>query len=393
MMQVEWSNRYCDGAWLITGFDEVAQALADPRFTVRRGARWINSGLGKAYPDSPAQRRFKRLFSRSVLFMDGRAHRRLRGTLDHGFRPGDLHQQRHVIQSLATQLIHAIKTDPSAPQGFDFITRFARPLPAMVIAHLMGLPERVPDAFIRWAADLATFIGSPVPDTTQTLAAQVATEELCDFFSEVINHDHDLPPDSLLARIILANQEHRLNQTEMLAQCATLLFAGYETTRNLLSNGLLALLQHPDQWAALKADPTLLRPAVREMLRYDSPVQYTGRRLLADVTMGGQHMRRGDLAILHIGQANHDARRFHAPQHFNIRREEGMHLSFGRGPHVCLGAALTQMEAEIAFTALMQHLPMLALPHAPEAQPTWQQNAAYRALASLPLIIRDNAHA
>lgn len=391
-MAVQWSTAHCGGAWVISGHEQVAAALRDPRFSVRRAARWINSGLGGKQADSAAERRFKRLFSRSLLFLDGRAHRRLRGVLNPGFKPAQLTLQAPAIEALAQQLIDDILRDPQSPHGFDFISRFARPLPALVIARLMGLPSAVPPAFIDWAADLAAFIGSPTPDAAQTLAAQHAMQALCDFFSSTLEQEQGqaLPPHSLLAQLLQARQQGQINQVELLAQCSTLLFAGYETTRNLLGNGLLALLRHPEQWRLLKSEPHWLRSAIREMLRHDSPVQYTGRRLLAPVQLDGQTLARGDLAILHIGLANHDAKRYRQPQDFDIRRDQGMHLSFGQGPHVCLGAALTQMEAEIAFTALMRRLPTLALD---TAAPVWQDNPAYRALARLPVVFTRNHHA
>lgn len=384
-MPLHWSTAHCGGAWVITGYEEVAAALRDPRFSVRRAARWINSGLGESGngQQDEAQRQFKRLFSRSLLFLDGRAHRRLRGVLNPGFKPADLQARRGDITALAQRLADDIVADPQAARGFDFIARFARPLPALVIAQLLGLPDRVPAEFIDWAADLAAFIGSPTPDATQTLAAQQAMRNLCDFFSQALARSDELPEACLMRGLLQAHASGQLNRNELLAQCSTLLFAGYETTRNLLGNGVLALLQDPAQWAALKsrqADPSALRMAVREMLRHGSPVQYTGRRLLQDVALAGQRLRRGQLAILHIGQANHDARRFHDPQRFDIRRDEGMHLSFGQGPHVCLGAALTQLEAEIAFSVLMQRLPTLSLA---DETPVWQGNAAYRALDRL----------
>ncbi|KAF1046907.1 MAG: Biotin biosynthesis cytochrome P450 [Herbaspirillum frisingense] len=387
-----WSEAYCGGAWLLSGYEEVCAALRDPRFSVRRAARWINSGMA-AQPDpgapTPEQLRFKRIFARSLLFLDGRAHRRLRGVVNTGFKPADLQQQAPVIAAIAERLIAAIEIDDDARDEFDFVERFARPLPALVIASLMGLPASVPDAFIAWAADLAAFIGSPTPDARQTLVARQAMADMCDFFSHALAAP-DMPANGMLARIAEARQERRLTQMEALAQCCTLLFAGYETTRNLLGNGLLALLRHPDQWAALQSEPQRLRMAVREMLRYDSPVQYTGRRLLDDVEIGGRRLRRGDLAILHIGAANHDPRRFSDPDRFDIGRDEGNHLSFGHGPHVCLGAALTQLEAEIAFSALMRAMPEMTL--AADA-PTWQTTSAYRALERLPVAFRSRTHA
>ncbi|MCA1327051.1 cytochrome P450 [Herbaspirillum sp. alder98] len=386
-----WSEDYCGGAWLLTRYDDVAMALRDPRFSVRRAARWINSGLaavdGRAAM-SPAQVQFKRVFARSLLFVDGRAHRRLRAVVQVGFKPGDLQRQTPFIATMADRLIARIETDRVGE--FDFVQAFARPLPALVIANLLGIAGLVPDAFIDWASDLAAFIGSPTPDVRQTRAAQQALADMCDFFAQVMATPDAIAADGLLARIVDARQAHRLTAIEALAQCCTLLFAGYETTRNLLGNGLLALLRHPAQWAALKASPQGLPAAVREMLRYDSPVQYTGRRLVADIELNGQRMKRGDLAILHIGAANHDAQRFSDPGRFDIRRAEGNHLSFGHGPHVCLGAALTQLEAEIAFTALMRVMPELRLG---AAAPVWQDNSAYRALQHLSIGTRSQSHA
>ena len=387
-----WSEAYCGGAWLLTGYDDVMAALRDPRFSARRAARWINSGLNGAQDlrqgSASAHLKFKRVFARSLLFLDGRAHRRLRDVVQVGFKPADLQRQAPVIAGIADRLIARIDTEAAA--GFDFVQAFARPLPALVIAGLLGLAEQVPDEFVDWSADIAAFIGSPTPDPRQTLDAQQALADMCDFFAQAMASGAGVASAGLLARIALARDENRISGIEALAQCCTLLFAGYETTRNLLGNGLLALLRHPGPWAALKAAPQRLRGAVREMLRYDSPVQYTGRRLLADVEIGGTRMRRGDLAILHIGAANHDPRRFSDPDRFDIERDEGSHLSFGHGPHVCLGAALTQLEAEIAFTALMRAMPEAAL--APDP-PVWQSGAAYRALARLPVVSRNNLHA
>ncbi|WP_432241489.1 cytochrome P450 [Herbaspirillum robiniae] len=383
-----WSEQYCGGAWLLSGYDEVAAALRDPRFSVRRAARWINSGLG---PDgsapTPAQLQFKRVFARSLLFVDGRAHRRLRDVVLPGFKPAGLQRQAPAIAAIAQRLLAGIDADGAGK--FDFVAAFARPLPALVIANLLGIAHEVPEEFIGWAADLATFIGSPTPEMHQTLAAQQALADMCAFFTQTLANTDAIASDGLLAWIAQARQEHRLTAIEALAQCCTLLFAGYETTRNLLGNGLLALLRHPEQWALLQASPQLLRSAVREMLRYDSPVQYTGRRLVADVELGGRLLKRGELAILHIGAANHDARRFAQPERFDIRRDEGNHLSFGHGPHVCLGAALTQLEAEIAFTALMRAMPDIRLA---AGAPAWQETSAYRALERLP-VTRKPLHA
>jgi cytochrome P450 len=161
-----------------------------------------------------------------------------------------------------------------------------------------------------------------------------------------------------------------------------LLFAGHETTRNLLGNGLLALLRHPAQWQRLKDTPTLMPTALKELLRYDRPVQYTGRRVRGGVEMHGRLLRKGQLAIALIGAANRDPARFSDPDRLDITRNEGNHLSFGYGPHVCIGATLTYLEAEIAFNSLIKRLPDLRLV---DETPCWSLNAVYRGLTMLPV--------
>ncbi|MFJ3046724.1 cytochrome P450 [Herbaspirillum chlorophenolicum] len=391
---MEWSEEFCGGAWVIRSYADVAAALRDPRFSVRRAARWINStvapsmgGLSRTTRDSGLDQ-FKRVFSRSLLFVDGRAHRRLRTIVNIGFKPNDLQSLAPAIAGIAEELISALCAKATASGdgrrhvAFDFVESFARPLPALVIARMMGVTSSQPAGFVGWAADLAAFIGSPTPTAEQVWRAQEALACMTAFFQDEMAARADTPGDDLLGRIMLAQQEHRLSRVEALAQCCTLLFAGYETTRNLLGNGLLALLRHPEQWARLKASPQLLRNAIREMLRYDSPVQYTGRRLVADIELRGKTLRKGELAILHIGAANYDPERFTDPHRFDIARDEGNHLAFGHGPHVCIGAALTCMEAEIAFGALLSAMPDMALSPAGLA---WQNNSAYSALERLSL--------
>src|SRR4030095_3901649 len=171
---------------------------------------------------------------------------------------------------------------------------------------------------------------------------------------------------------------------EVLAQCAMLLFAGFETTRNLLGNGLHALLSHPDQWQRLQREPALLSGAVRELLRYDSPVQYTGRRVAADTLLHGRVLRRGDLVLAMIGAANRDPDVYERPDELDVARQGRAPLSFGAGPHVCLGAALTSMEAHALFARLIRRWPKLELADDP---PSWNGNPVYRGLRTLRVCI------
>jgi cytochrome P450 len=203
------------------------------------------------------------------------------------------------------------------------------------------------------------------------------------YFGVLLAQRRITPQLDMISQMIAAQEAGGIVTTkELLAQCCTVLFGGHETTRNLLGNGVQALLQHPDQSRHLQAAPEGLPLALKELLRFDSPVQYTGRRLKVDLEMHGQAMKKGDLVIAMIGAANRDPARFSDPERLDITRSEGAHLSFGHGPHVCIGAILTYMEAERALYALMRRLPRLALA---EGKPAWGNNAVYRGLERLLL--------
>ncbi|MBB3212269.1 hypothetical protein FHW67_001549 [Herbaspirillum sp. Sphag1AN] len=395
-----WSKDFCGGAWILRDYDSVATALRDPRFSVRRATRWINSSAGLSAQSNEQRQQlqpFKRLLSRSLLFLDGRAHQRLRRAMQAGFHAGALQQQRPRIAAIIAQLLQGLVqrygqqiTDSETQIEFDFIAEVARPLPALVIADLLGIDvsaEQDDHHFIDAAAAIAAFIGSPTPTLDQAEAAQEALLEMASYLEQVIadrQHHPSLTPTDLIGHLMVAAQQGHLSSLELVAQCCTLLFAGYETTRHLLGNGLLALLQHPAQWQALCTEPEQLPSALRELLRYDSPVQYTGRRLTEDLILHGQSLQRGDLVILHLGAANRDPQRFSAPDQLDIHRHEGPHLAFGSGPHVCIGAALTALEAELTLRAVMRMMPDVKLA-TPAQPPEWQDHAAYRGLQKLPL--------
>ncbi len=277
------------------------------------------------------------------------------------------------------QLLDQAENAPS----FDFMQAVARPLPVRVIAALMGIETTRHDDFMAWSDDLATFIGSPLPSREQARRAQASLLAMSRYFEDLLPGKRRAPGDDLVSRLVQAQADGEIQEgAELLAQCAMLLFAGHETTRNLLGNGLQALLSHPDQWQRLRREPDRLPGAVRELLRYDSPVQYTGRRVTTDLVLHGQVLRRGDLVVPLIGAANRDPARYDAPEVLDVTRQQGSSLSFGSGPHVCIGAALTRMEAEIVLRQLLRRWPGL---HLVDGRPQWSGNPVYRGLVALPV--------
>lgn len=372
---LQWSDEFCGGAWLLPNYVDVLNTLRDPRFSTQRASRWINS----SGPGAQAElREFKRIFARSLMFLNGEHHARLRKVMNAGFRAASLQAMTPRIQMLVNRLLE----QAVAAQAMDFMRDFARPLPALVIAEMLAIDPADQESFVAWSDDIAEFIGSPTPTLEIARLAQSSLVALNEYFRDLLPRRRKHPGADLISQLIEAEQTGGVITTnELLAQCCTLLFAGHETTRNLLGNGLLHLLQHPTQLKALQDDPSLMPSALKEMLRFDSPVQFTGRVLTCDIEMHGRLLKKGGLVIPLIGAANRDPAKFSDPDRLDFRRNEGNHLSFGHGAHVCIGAMLTYMEAEIAFTSLMPLLPRMEL----VGETAWGCNPVYRGLASLPI--------
>lgn len=379
---IHWSTEFAGGAWIVTRHADVDRVLRDPAFSARRTAGWVHH-------DSPAGRRgrqrFQELFSRAMLFLDAPDHGRIRSVLQAAFRPAALAVIASTIENTLDELIDAVGGLPQ----FDFMEAVARPLPARVIASLMGLEDLPEDDLTRWSEDLAIFIGAMAPSAEQAERAQAALFAMLRFLQPGLQKRRAAPGDDLLGRLIQAESEGVVSAgPELLAQCVMLLFAGFETTRNLLGNGLQALLSHRAQWERLRRAPELAPAAVRELLRFDSPVQYTGRRVAVETILHGHVLRRGDLVLAMIASAHRDPAVFERPEALDIARPGKGSLSFGTGPHVCIGAALTSMEAQAVFRRLVQRWPQLELA---SDSPAWNGNAVYRGLTTLPVRPRAQA--
>ena len=385
---LHWSSEFCGGAWLVTGYDDVLAILRDPRFSTQRASRWINSSVSKsgsvlAREDFAELGVFKRIFARSLMFLNGAHHSRIRKVMQAGFKPAALQAAAPRIQDLIKEKTGNLKSALQAGGSVDFMGEFARPLPAMVIASLLGIDGAREKEFIAWSSQIAEFIGTPTPSIEVALRAQEGLAAMNEYFQELLEERRARRADDLIGQLIAAREaDGNMTERELLAQCCTLLFAGHETTRNLLGTGMLHLMQTPEQCQAIRDTPGLMQSALRELLRYDSPVQFTGRIVTCDIELHGHQMRKGDLVIPLIGAANRDPSRFSEPNRLDFSRNEGNHLSFGYGAHMCLGAMLSYMEGEIAFNELLPLLPELELA---DEKPDWAGNPVYRGLASLPI--------
>ncbi len=374
------SDDFFGGAWLLSHYDDVALALKDERLSARRTGGWLNDTHECARQELAP---FQRIFSRALLFLDAPDHARLRQVLAPAFRPSSW----QALSQHISEHVHRVLDALPSHKAFDFMQAIACPIPAGVIVRLLGLQDIQTDDFVSWSNDIAAFIGHPSPDLEVGLKAQRATLALAAAFqSELARRRRDCvsPPPDWISLLLQAQASGQIRcAQEMLAQCVMLLFAGHETTRHLLGNGMHAVLQQPGAWAQLQSQPERLGQALREMLRFDSPVQYTGRRVARTFSMHGQVLQRGDLVIPLIGAANRDPKVYTDPHTLQLDRRQATHLSFGVGMHACIGAALTYLEAQAIWTVLLQRWPLPRL----AGQPAPGTNLLYRGWDSLPLCL------
>lgn len=360
------------GMWLLSGYEECHLALRDPRFSAEfRTMADYEATMEAVGRVGPVQELMERL----MLFRDAPDHTRLRGLVQRAFTPRMLEGIRARVQEVADELLDAAQDRGS----LELMADYAWPLPVIVIAELLGVPPAERDRFRGWASDLALAFDLGITPE-RAARADAAQQAFTTFFLELIEERAREGRGDLLSALAEAEAEgDRLSSEELVSNLVLLLIAGHETTMNLIGNGTLAVLRHPEQREQLLVDPPL---AVEELLRYESPVQLAMRFLHEDVELRGRTLPKGARVMLLLGAANHDPARFEAPDVLDLRRGDRGHLSFGGGPHFCLGNALARMEGAIAIPSLLRRFPELRLA---EREPTYRQTMTLRGLEALPL--------
>jgi len=363
------------GQWLLLRHEDVTQALRDPRFSAdRRRAVLFQQNRALLPPEILGEQGG----FRTMLVMDPPDHTRVRGLVNKAFTPRRVASLRGHIEGIVEELLGSV----AARGGMDVIADFAAPLPAIVIAELLGVPREDYPQFKAWSNDLVSLAGGM--DRNDALGRfRRGLDALLGYLREIISVRRREPRDDLISAMIAAQEAHdALSDGELLATSNLLLLAGHETTTNLIGNGLLALLRNPGELERLRAEPALLRSAIEEMLRYDSPVQATVRIPVEEIELSGQRIPPGALVVVGIGAANRDPAVFPEPDRFDVARTDNRHLSFGFGAHFCLGAPLARLEAEIAFQMLLERFPGLRLE---KADVTYRPNVVLRGLTALPV--------
>jgi len=318
-----------------------------------------------------------RVVDLSFLQLDPPDHTRLRRLARPAFSPRRMTEYRAEIEKITAELLDAAL----ARDDFDLMRDFAQPLPIAVISRLLGVPERDDADFVR----IGFVIGAALDGANSARHLKEirdATAELDRLFARLMDERRAEPREDVVSTLVRQSDGGELTATELTAMCRLLLVAGFETTVNLIGNGVMALLRHREQWERLTADPALATGAVEEVLRFDSPVQLTGRWAQADTQVQGVPVRAGQQLMCLIGSANRDPGHFTDPDRFDITRPDaGEHLSFSGGAHYCLGAPLARLEGEIALRVLAERAPGLR----PTGAPTRRGTLTVRSLSAFPV--------
>ena len=314
-----------------------------------------------------------------MLFLDPPNHGRVRGLASKAFTARRVEVLRTHIQDITNSLLDAVQEKGR----MDVIADLAYPLPAIVTAEMLGVPTSDWQQLTAWSADFAQVLGNFQHNPDRAPRVIKSLQEMSAYFRAAIKEQRKNPRDGLIHAYLTAEIDgDRFTEDEVVANTIVTMVGGQETTTNLIGNGVLTLLRHPDQLERLKQDISLIPSAVEELLRYESPSQHTARLAPDDVVLGGKTIRKRQAVIAVMGAANRDPERFPDPDKLDLSRQDNRHVAFAWASHFCFGAPLARIEGQTAFATMLQRMPNLRL----EAGPiTWRENLGLRGLTSLPV--------
>lgn len=362
------------GDWYLTRHADVSRVLGDKRFL-----RQSPGGINPISRDDRKPTAIDRMLSRWMVFVDPPTHTRLRNMVGKAFTPKRIRALRPEIESLTNRLLDEAASSPD----FDLVADLAYPLPVIVISRMLGVPEEDYPLFKDWSGRLTRGVDSGrLSDLRQ---GNAAAEDLSAYMRNMIKLRRAAPRDDLISAIVAASgDEGPLSEEELVANTVMLLWAGHETTKNLICNGVLALLRQSAQLAILEANPELMESAVEEFLRFDSPIQKITRWTSAATELGDHVIPAGQAIVSLLGAANRDPELYANPDRLDISRDGTSNLAFGKGIHFCLGFALARMEAEIAIGAFLKRSARRELA---VERVDWQPTTAIRGPNSLPMTV------
>lgn len=370
---VHWSREL--GAWIVTRYADVVAGLHDPRLSAERlpSLEYVHAHL----------QGFVGLFDimrRTFLYHDGGEHTRLRQAVHRAFTRTSIESRRPQIEAVTARLLDAATGRPE----LDVISEFARPISGFTIRLVLGFPDAVESRLQKWSEDAGKFVGSVAHPRPQLELIQRTVLEFADFVKDLLADRRRSPadPPDLLTALAQASED-RLTDDECVASVILLVTAGHVTTTDLIGNGTLTLLRHPDKAAEFRSrthERAFVDATVEEMLRAESPIQMAARLVREDLTIGGKQIRAGEWVLFWLGAANRDPARFDCPEEIRLSRSDNRHLSFGSGAHFCLGASMARVQAQVALPALFARFPSM---RAKDVPLVWEQQPAFRGLNSL----------
>lgn len=364
--------------WSVFSHAECSSIAKDPRCSAKRAQQML---LPLPLSRQSEFSELARMLSLWLIFMDPPEHTRLRKLLNKGFSPSVVDSLRPQVEDIVDRMLKPLERGSEV----ELMRQFANPLPVRIILEMLGIPQELQDTFVDWSRAIAVFRGSPDRTVEQARAAQDALLALTDFFRKAVAERRRNKGSDLISLLIDIEEEGEvLTEEELYAQCTALLFAGHETTRNLIGNGMYTLLRHPQQTTELRDNPEMIRSAVEELLRYESPVQFTARVLKEDIEICGQHIPKKWTILCMLGAANRDPKQFEEPNQLNLKRLNNQHLAFGAGPHFCIGSQLARLEAQVALSNLLRRFPEMKLIG---PRPEWASTFGLRGLKGLPVTL------
>jgi cytochrome P450 len=369
---VHW-DPYLRG-WVVTRYADVVHVLQRFSATLKHTPEELSAmGMEDMAP-------ILTVMVRQMRFLDPSVHMRVRTLASRAFTPRRVEQLENHVQEIVDGLLDEVQERG----GTDVIADLARPLPAIVMAELLGVPVEDWPLLIRWAADFGSVLGNFQYNPDRVAAVRRSLDEMTVYFGDQIRRQLESPREGLVDAFASADAKgQRLTEEEVVANLILTMAGGLEAPTNLIGNGILTLLRNPDQLAALREDPSLGPSAVEELLRYESPSQHTIRTAAEDTELGGRTIGAGQSVITLLGAANRDPEQFAEPRRLDLRRQDNRHVAFGWGAHFCFGAPLARLQGRITFRTLLRRMPRVRLDS--DAPLTWRENLGFRGLSTLPV--------
>jgi len=359
------------GCWVVSSYRDAALALANRSLSSERAMHGAALHAKEWNELSPLFAHISNL----MFFTDPPRHTQIRSLINKAFSSHMTEKWRYHIQRIVDAQLDLVQDKGR----MDIIQDIAYPLPAQVIADMIGFPAHDLDKLKHWSDDLAVFLGNaPTIEICKRLMHSL--QEFMEYFRPIMRHHRKHPQNDVIDEFIRAEDQSILTEDDILVNCVGLFAGGHETTTNLIGNGLLALLRNPQEMQKLRDNPDLMTSAVEELLRYDSSVQFTGRIAKQTTQIGEKKIYKGQHVMVMLGAANRDPSQFYQPDHLDLSRQNNRHMAFGHNVHYCIGAAIARLEAQITFTTILRRMPNLQLE---TFELEWQENLSMHGLKKL----------